>query len=230
MVGLAGIGGRSLLVFSKGDFVNEYTVPEYGRALVVGGAKADLALEGDVAELPSLVVERRGDNVCAFRLAKESAVTVNSRDIGEVTNLADGDEVRVGDYLVLMNDPTATRRREGSVDRLVASGEPLVSGGGRVEDRSWSGDEEERMGMLRGKSTVRIAFGQGVSEESGGSGGGDESTDPEEHGYDRHPSMRFSFEPRTSGGWGGLEDRIIVLVGFFLLLALMILVVLWVLL
>ena len=230
MVGLAGIGGRSLLVFSKGDFVNEFAVPEYGRALVVGGAKADLSLEGDVTELPSLVVERRGDNVCAFRLAKDSMVSVNNRDIGDVTNLADGDEVRVGDYVVLMNDPTGASRREGSVDRLVASKEPLVSGGGRVDDRSWSGGEEERMGALRGKSTVRIAFGQSLRDEDEGTVSEMGTSSVEEHGYDRHPSMRFSFEPRAGGGWRGLEDRVIVLVGFFLLLALMILVVLWVLL
>lgn len=224
MVGLGSIGRRSLLVFSKGDFVEEFPVPEYGRALVVGGAKADLALEGDVAELPSLVVERRGDNTCAFRLAQEARVTVNEHDIGELTNIADGDEIRVGDYVVLMNDPAGAARRDGSVDRPGRGDDPLVARESRPDERPWADTEDDRLGALRGRSTVRIAFGQGIRDEAGEG----EADAADEHGYDRHPSMRHALESPGGAGWRGLEDRVVVLVGFLLLLALMILVVLWV--
>ena len=50
--------GRSLLVFHRGEFFDEFPIPEHGRALVIGGSGADLELEGDLFELPSLVIVR----------------------------------------------------------------------------------------------------------------------------------------------------------------------------
>lgn len=226
MVGLTAIGGRSLVVFSKGDFIDEFPVPEYGRALVIGGSKADLALEADLAELPSLVVERRGDNICAFRLAKEARVFVNEREISDLTNLADGDEIRVGDYQIMMNDPTASQRRESSVDRLPSSGEPLVAGG---SSRGWSNDRDAGE-LTRTRSTVRIPFGQTnfADDEANGTVAID-THELEEGRYDRHPSMRFSYEEPTGSGWGSLEDKVIIIVGLLLIVALMFLVLWWVL-
>ncbi len=226
MIGLSSIGGRSLVVFSKGDFIDEFPVPEYGRALVIGGSKADLPLEADLAELPSLVVERRGDNICAFRLAKEARVSVNDREIGDLTNLTDGDEVRVGDYQIMMNDPTALQRRERSVDRLTGSAEPLVAGGGTG---SWA-NEREAGELTRTRSTVRIPFGQTNFPEEESEGTVSIGTHELEEGrYDRHPSMRFTFEEPTGSGWGSLEDKVIIIVGLLLIVALMFLVLWWVL-
>lgn len=226
LVGLSSIGGRSLVVFSKGDFIDEFPVPEYGRALVIGGSKADLPLEADLAELPSLVVERRGDNICAFRLAKEARVLVNEREIGDLVNLADGDEVRVGDYQIMMNDPTTLQRRERSVDRLTGSGEPLVAGGG---NRGWSSDSDSGE-LTRTRSTIRIPFGQTNFPEDDTDGTVSIDTHELEEGrYDRHPSMRFTYEEPSGSGWGSLEDKVIITVGLLLILALMFLVLWWVL-
>lgn len=226
LVGLSSIGGRSLVVFSKGDFINEFPVPEYGRALVIGGSKADLPLEADLAELPSLVVERRGDNICAFRLAKEARVLVNEQELGDLVNLADGDEVRVGDYQIMMNDPTALQRRERSVDRLTGSGEPLVAGGG---NRGWLNDSDSGE-LTRTRSTVRIPFGQMnlPADDTDGTISID-THELEEGRYDRHPSMRFTYEEPSGSGWGSLEDKVIIVVGLLLILALMFLVLWWVL-
>ncbi|MFM1849139.1 MAG: hypothetical protein RL417_2613 [Pseudomonadota bacterium] len=227
MIGLPSIGGRSLLVFSKGDFIDEFPVPEYGRALVVGGSKADLALEADLAELPSLVVERRGDNICAFRLAKESRVVINDRELGDLVNLTDGDEIRVGDYQIMMNDPAALQRRERSVDRLTGTVEPLVAGGGRRAARDWSSDGEGNE-LTRTRSTVRIPFGQtNFGEEA--NGGSIDTHELEEGGYDRHPSMRFTLEEPSSSVWSTLEDKVIIVVGLLLIVALMVLALWWVL-
>lgn len=49
-------------------------------------------------------------------------------------------------------------------------------------------------------------------------------------GYERHPSMRFSYDEPSSGGWNALEDKVVIGVGFILLVVLMLLVVWWILL
>ena len=229
LVGLSSIGGRSLIVFAKGDFLDEFPVSEYGRALVVGGSKADLSLEADLAELPSLVIERRGDNICAFRLAKDARVLVNDRELSELVNLADGDEIRIGDYQVMLNDPTALQRRERSVDRLTGSTEPLVAGGGRTAHLDWSSDRDESE-VTRTRSTVRIPFGQTNFDDDDGNGTASvDARKLDESGYDRHPSMRFSYETPSGSPGSSLEDKVIIVVGLLLLVALSVLVLLWVL-
>jgi len=207
---------RAMLVIRGEEFAGEFPIPEYGRALVVGGARADLPLEGDLAELPSLVVERRGDRVCAFSLAREAQALLNDSPLTETAALKDGDEIRIGEYTLLMNDPPGSGRVAGAP-------------GGRGAADEWvdppSGGEE-LTATARVKSTVRLPFGQG----SGSAEGGDAApADGEEQtGYEGHPSMRFSGEEGEDTPWAGLEDRIVLVVGFILLVALMFLVVWWV--
>jgi hypothetical protein len=97
-------GIRSLIVFSRGRFLQEYPVPEFGRALVIGGAKADLRLDVDIHDLPSLVIERRGESVAAFTISGEVPVKLNGEPLTRTSVLSDRDEVSVDHYRVIFND------------------------------------------------------------------------------------------------------------------------------
>jgi len=100
----APMGIRSLIVFSRGQFLQEYPVPEFGRALVIGGAKADLRIDVDIHDLPSLVIERRGESVAAFTISAEVPVKLNGEPLTRTSVLGDRDELTVDHYRVIFND------------------------------------------------------------------------------------------------------------------------------
>ena len=226
--GVAAIGGRSLIVFAGNEFVDEYLIPEYGKALMIGGSQADLGLEGDIFEKPSLVVERRGNKICAFSLVKEVEVLCNDQLIKDLVNLEDGDTIRVGNYLVILNDPT----------RSAAAAVPVK--GDAVNLAGWGNSSEGAVGYLQNdpdssfkRPTTRphTNFGQanpGMTEI-------DETValDPAEmearlSGADRHPSSRYNVNPSSHSAFRSMEDNIIVMVGVVLFLILSGLVVWWV--
>ncbi|RME58501.1 MAG: FHA domain-containing protein [Candidatus Dadabacteria bacterium] len=103
----APISKRSILVFNRETegFIDEFPVPEYGRVLVIGGAKPDLEIEGELSELPALVVERRGSDLCAFSVAKQREFYFNGERKNETVILKDQDIVEIDKYLLLYNDP-----------------------------------------------------------------------------------------------------------------------------
>lgn len=238
--------GRALIVFSRGQFQDEFPVPEYGRALVVGGSRSDLALDGDLAELPTLVIERRGERICAFGLAKEQKVLVNDAEMVELLALRDSDEIKVGQYAILFSDPTTAQRAPG---QLAQTGTPVqdshsVTGtGAPVEQttklsgmRGWANDSASgaETGFISAKTQPRLPFGQAESE----SRSLDEtiSIDASEFAsrrthFDRHPSMRYDEEEVDRGGGSAMdaiEDKVIIIIGFLLLLTLLALLVWWV--
>jgi len=226
------MGMRSLLVFSRGEFLDEYPIPEYGRALVIGGSKADLKLDVDVYELPSLVVERRGDNVCAFTIARETSVQHNGREMTHAVILADRDELRIGHYTIIYNDvpsPAGT----SSYEKAASPGGPLGqegASGGEFEDgpaeEAWRSERARRL-------SERLPFGKVILENEASA----EETvalSPEEMrqtGFDRHPAMRHAqLEADTpSLRLEALEDKVVLIIGVVMLLMLFGLVAWWVL-
>ncbi|MBN8548186.1 MAG: FHA domain-containing protein [Deltaproteobacteria bacterium] len=247
--GSSSIAGRTLIVFSGESFHEEYPVPEYGRALVVGGSRGDLVIDGDMAELPTLVVERRGDKICAFGLSKDLKVSINEQDMNDVVALKDSDEIKVGPYTIIYGDPATAEVRPGQ--RAVAGpagfgnrpeGTPT---GGQVDQtarlssvRGWANTEPSAVGspgdgMLTGpKSSPRLPFGQGERDEdpnieetiaiSGSMRRGKGS------GYDRHPSTRYTEDEGPSISLQAVEDKVIIIIGLILLISLFGLVVWWV--
>ncbi|MBX7136695.1 MAG: FHA domain-containing protein [Oligoflexia bacterium] len=203
--GISSIGGRSLLVFSAEDFVDEFLIPEYGRALVIGGSQADLALEGDIFEQASLVIERRGDKICAFSLVKEVEWLLNDEVRRTTSDISDGDIIQLGNYTVLLNDPS-----HGSADFT-----PQKVGGAR----EWGASDAPSSGRMHTKALG--GFGQAPLESQAGV---DETMalDPSEMeskmtGADMHPSMRYNIGTFGGGsGAGGLEDRLILAIGLIL--------------
>lgn len=227
MGGFASLGGRSLLVFA-GDFVDEFLIPEYGRALVIGGAQADLPLPGDIFEHPSLVIERRGDKVVAFGLVKEQQIYVNGQQITELANLDDGDTVRIGNYSVLLNDPTRI-----SVPAAPAAGDSSIHGW-NSEDSELPGHTGEGFRQAAGASHRGAGvFGQ-PSEPASHELDETVALDPDElesrFGADLPPSMRYGGGVFHGDAARAAEDKVILLILLALFMILMGLVAWWVLL
>jgi pSer/pThr/pTyr-binding forkhead associated (FHA) protein len=154
-----GSGLRSLLVFHHGEFLDEYPIPEAGRAVAVGGSKADLKLDVDTDEHPALVVERRGDRVCAFSVSKSTAVYINDQEISRLVQLNDRDEMRVGTYTILLNDP-----QEGESEGV----EQIAEGAGYTAPAApdWNAARSASVGASF-RPTARPLFGQSSEHAEG---------------------------------------------------------------
>lgn len=133
---------RSLVVLSRGSLFDEYPVPEYGRALVIGGSKADLRLDVDVHELPSVVFESRGDSMTAFTIAKETKAYYNGREITHPVMLKDRDVVEVEHFTVIYNDLSSVAAHSGI---SAAQG-----GGAFLPSRITGGEEHGSFGDQKG--------------------------------------------------------------------------------
>ncbi len=110
ITGFPALGGLSLIIFSKGEFLDEFPVPEYGRALVLGGSQGDLQIDGSLDEQPTVVVERRSMNVCAYSVSKSIKVLLNDAELTSSINLNDRDELKVAHYFIIFNDPNPGMR------------------------------------------------------------------------------------------------------------------------
>ncbi len=250
----ANLGGRSLLIFLGNQFRDEFPVPEFGRALVVGGSEADLPVSGDVSELPSLVVERRGDKMVAYNVSKQLPLFLNGVDVrNETATLGDGDALQVDNVLVIVNDPNQSRgpvpkssakkpdefssvsgQVHGGVS-LAQTGQGAISNWGAKDSarRQWETParaDYERRQEIAGTGT----FGSIEGLDNG-------LTAPETMAIDTdeiemlstrselHPSMRhLSFEEAPQYSFSSAEDKIIIFIGFLLMLLLILLLVWWV--
>ena len=103
---------RSLIVLKNDLFLSEIPVPEYGRALTIGGVASDFELEGDLFEQPSLVVERHGEVFVLYSVAKEYPLSLNGVDIRDVAELKDCDEIELMNYKIFYSDPDLHRDLE----------------------------------------------------------------------------------------------------------------------
>jgi hypothetical protein len=95
----------SLLVVNAELEVREFSIPEEGAALIVGGAESDLPVTGDSEEDPLAVVERDGRDLLAMRGRSEVSVALNGEEIGASSTLAHNDLIAVAEYQVLFSSP-----------------------------------------------------------------------------------------------------------------------------
>jgi hypothetical protein len=228
------LGGRSLIVLRDGQFIDEYNIPEYGRALVIGGSNSDLELEGDLFEMPSLVVERRGEQVCAYSIAKEIPLQLNGAEISELKNIGDGDQLTIANFYILFNDPMNAGRLGGDPEQAAMpslqplpgweAGDAQQPASQETVSYSDSGSEVPRA-PKRPQSSV---FGKTVVDESlsDDTFALDFSGRQTSHSF-RGQSGLYSSNP-DQGSLTSLEDKVILGVGFLLLLALVVLVIWWV--
>lgn len=205
---------RSLLVFSHGQFVEEYPIPEYGRALAVGGQKSDLRLDVDIHELPSLVVERRNDTVCAFTVTRETQAFLNGQELSVLTAINDGDTLEVGPYKIIFSDIVSDSANDA--DSQGSDGDPgATSRISRFQD--WSDDDEK-------VPIGRRAFGK-PSEAEETVHLNPEQLSAKTARYEMHPSARQIVKESPGMIFEALEDRIIIVLGLILLVAVIVAVV-----
>lgn len=233
MAGMPVMGGASLVVLAHDDFVDEYPVPEYGRALVIGGTGADLEIGGDLYELPSLVIERRGDKVCAFSVAKQLPVLINATGSQETLILEDGDTVSVSEYVVIFNNP-ARKKQLSSQKQVIEQQLKNV--------KSWSTSDPgpDLAGLSREaeipaerRSSVNIPFGQKLAELGDASKTGTETVTIDAEDIDMAAFYERQGIRRSSSyddGFSGtsVEDKVIILIGLMLMFVLVAVIVWWV--
>jgi pSer/pThr/pTyr-binding forkhead associated (FHA) protein len=211
---------RSVLVFDeKGELIEEYPVPDYGKALVIGGSQCDLEIAGDIADTPSLVIERRGDEIVAYNVSRIRELKLNGRTISETERLGDRDVLEVAAYKVLFHDPS-----EHSNQVIDQHGNIRISG---VSD--WGNDAkpdlippvQDFQGMLEDKRTSGVLTHFGKSAESQHFETETMSIDPDEFAgaRDRHPGSRYRGEEELYSVTT-TEDKIILFVGVILVLVL----------
>jgi pSer/pThr/pTyr-binding forkhead associated (FHA) protein len=213
---LPGVASRSLVVFNGEELVGVYPVPEYGRALVIGGNQADIPLADSREDLPGLVVERRGDDVCAFGLSKAEVVTLNGQSISSTVSIKDGDKLGVGPYSIsyYFHIPL-------SKPKPVPVGEmPIDSTQSRM--RTWDAAEYEG---TKQRLTGRVTFGTKLETHPDSTVAIDqEEVDSKIAQYGKGPQTSFGREP-APGSLASLETKIIVAVGVLFTLALILLVI-----
>jgi len=223
--------GRSLIIFSEGSFIDEFPIPEFGRALVVGGGQADLEIRGDLYDNPSLVVEKRGDNICAFNVAKQLDLQCNGETIEETVILKDRDNLDVAEYRVIFSEPPTVAAGVGLTDSgSFQSLEARVKGWGEGDGPDLIPKADIQPGYSR--SVPNSGFGRSF-EEDDVSYNETISMDPGDMssmagGRDIHPSSRYGYGDLDSPGGSSGEDRIIILVAIVLFVILLSLVVWWV--
>lgn len=231
--GFPALGGITLIVFSKGEFVDEFPVPDFGRALVIGGSQGDLQVEGTLEESPNLIIERRSMNVCAYGISKNLPVQLNEGDLSGSVNLKDRDEIRIGHYYVIFNDPETGHKGLSIVDRGDSSGQSAAWREWSSSDSSpdyKSYDQDELIGSRP------VPHGTGIFGRQDTQSGYDEtiSISPDEAeeqlaGFDRHPSSRYKMEEEASpvSNIANLDEKIIFFIGIVLLLGLIGLMMYW---
>ena len=236
-------GGRSLIVFSDGGFSDEFPIPEFGRALVVGGAQGDIEIRGDLFENPGLVVERRSQGVCAFAVELQQGTMINGKELDATEELNDRDVLKVKEHLVIYNDPPVLS--SGGLGAGFHSGtggdaglkswgseaaptpEINPASGGQMDsyDIPPPGSSEPKRPTLSSQfgrvEDIEIGNDETVAIESG-------QFQDAYRGADHHPSTRYSYEDTNEYSFSSTEDRITIMVGIFLLILLFVLVIWWV--
>jgi hypothetical protein len=199
---------RLLVVFDEGEFFQDLPVPEYGKALVVGGSNADLGLRGDLSESPSLVVERRGSKICAYSVSKTIPVLHNREEISEVSELLDGDELSISSYDIIFLDPRQSSFGEPS--DIAAMGQGHYASPFREWDSSGASKQGEAGGgpvkpsagqAMYGSSEELEIFEKPQRQVSRSLFGKTAEDDEEEVELAETVSMSYSeFEERLKGG------------------------------
>lgn len=237
----SGNSGRVVLVFSRGEFFKEFPVPPFGRALSVGGANADLSFDSNVEELPALVVEGRGEHVSAVSVSPRIPYFVNEEQKSTNTVLKDRDEIRIAHFRIILSDPgrpkdltTATYENSSTIapaqrgDRrgnmahfeehsAVEPRQSVVGSGGL----DWEGLEAVP------KTQVKLPFGQTGRGEFETTALSTAELESRFRGSEIHPALRRGLNEEPEDNYERIEDKVILVIGGILLVAVIVMFILW---
>ncbi len=227
--------GRSLLVFKNDTFVEEYHIPEYGRAFVLGGREGDLQFEESGEDLPVLVVEGRGADIVVYGLRKSQSITVNGEETRSTKVVVERDEIKFKNYSFLINCARAVTRMTEKEPPPQIKAKPVVAGGAAVL-KEWGSEEPAHRSVSTQEKGMRthsgrIMFGA-ISEgevESDATVAIDSSIVSRRlSGIEKNPVLSRHEEDSQELMLNSLEDRLLIVIGFVMLIALMIGVAVWV--
>lgn len=210
------LGAVTLVVIKSGEYLSEFNVPEYGRALVVGGAKCDLKLVGSLSDLPALVIERKGADVTAYSVSGEEGFTLDGEPAAGPVVLKDRSTLMIADYRIILNDC-----KSGSESRVRSSTSSLKDWDDQNEIKE-SHDPAENFRSKR-LSSASLVFGKTdgppVSETL--------AIDPEEvqGRISAYEQNRVSEDDTQL--FSTIEDKVMVFVGIILLVMLIGVVIWW---
>ena len=210
----------SLLLFTNKKFADEFPIPKFGKALVIGGVKADVVLSESLYENPSLVVERRAGGVCAYRVESQSRTTLNGEPLLQTVELNDRDTLVVDEHLVIFSAPPARVSGQG-VEKLGGEGarldswgsddegppplQPMKSAIEKVEDKSLNVDPQSSSfaSPVGGEDSYQSTSSQIFDSTDGGF-----STDSRgfsSYREKKKPSLSAQFGQVSDEGYGGDE-------------------------
>jgi len=163
----------TLLVFYDNHFESAFPLAVPGARFVIGGPEGHFFLES-AGEEPQLEIVFSGTRLELNTFPDASPTMVNGMVVGGISSLADRDEVDIGPYKIIVNDPaTATAAKQ---DRALAAIEAkrkssdLQSIQAHAGDASrgweWETDPAKRK-MLTGRKFV---FGTSPDDSEGGEG------------------------------------------------------------
>ncbi len=197
---------RSLLVMARGEPVQEYLIPHSGRAMAIGGSKSDLKLDVDIYELPSLVIEGRGDSIVAYSVSKDLEVKLNGKKLDRSMNVVDRDEVIVEHYRVVINDPPAVVAVEAApAESTLPRRQEILTQNTRTV-----------VNLPFGRKSSGMTFGDWEEEGSSRS-----------RGFDVHPGMRQAIQSEEPEMLDAVENRILRYLAVGLFVSCVALIVVW---
>ncbi len=207
---------RVIVVLTPEGALYEHPVPEYGTALVIGGEKGQLQIPGVMGSLPALTIERKGMHTSAL-IGSGAAVVISGEQREGAVTLVDNQQISVGPYRLVYFD-TASVVQSMTVTAPKA---PLDRGVGT----SGAFLNKPSQGTLFGKP---LEVDAPSSYEVGETIRIDPAQIQSRLGKDLHPSQRGPVKHSRGMFDGTTEDRIVLIIGFFLLIVLLVLLVLWV--
>jgi len=131
-----------LVVFNGQDLIGTHEIPAFGKALVFGGNEATYEVNS-TSDTPSLVFEKRGQNIAAFQVNKDISVLLHGELVTQSKFIEDRDEIRIENYRILLLNPS----KEAAAlmaDKSLPSWEPEPNTGGlKIPSSSNFGKREE---------------------------------------------------------------------------------------
>jgi len=210
-------GGRSVFLFRDNEFCEEYAAPLFTRAVSVGGSQTDIQLPEYEGLRPALVIEDRNREMFAVSMSKQEPFSVNGRECIDNVELTDNDIVCLRDMVFLLNAPLE------SLDPVMAEETSAAEILDSVGIRSWQDDDDIDSGTHevptwrdenKPKLQSQSVFGQV-----------DDSKDDDPYlttgfGQVHHRSGAFPKVEEAQSGLDKLEDKLLLVVGLIMLLAL----------
>lgn len=162
--------GRSALLFRGDRFLKDFNIPEYGKALVIGGKHCNVEIDGDLSEAPSLVVERRGSSVVAYNIAKQNDLLRNGELVDGTSDLTDRDELTLLEFKIIYNSPASGSK--GTLSSLRGFDEPsdIQAPPAPYSQTATTGFQEPGAGQSGGQSQWLNSFDNSDTHQGSGMG------------------------------------------------------------